>query len=222
MPAALPPNAVPLLPVLQQEVSQYWPGLRWPVLMAAQVDQETCYSNTHPGCWNPKTELKTAREYGFGLGQITITAQFNNFLAARKLDVSLADWSYDDRYNARFQLRTLVLMNKQNYKLVGEQATDADRMAMTLAAYNGGLGGLYSDVRVCKGTKDCDPTRWWGNVELTSLKNKIPAPGYGETFFTTNHCYPYRIIYVRRAKYLGSVVDNLALYPTNANPLNCR
>ena len=218
---SLPPNAPPYITILQQEVATYWPLGRFPSVLAAQIEQESCISVRHPLCWSPRVELKTAREYGFGLGQITITAKFNNFLAATRLDKSLNDWRFEDRYDGRKQIRTLLLMNAGNYKLVGQQATEVDRLAMTLAAYNGGLGGVYSDVRVCKGTKGCDPTKWFGNVEFTSLKNKIPAPGYGETFFTTNHCYPWRVMYRRREKYDFSF-PRIDPFPANVNGLECK
>ncbi len=197
----LPPNAQIHLPVLVAEVKQYWPTAPLKSSFAGQVEQETCISLKHKKCWSPYAELKTAREYGFGLGQITVTASFDNFKGARKLDSSLKDWTWGNRYNAQYQLRTLVLMDRFNYAKFNWALDNHERMAFSLAAYNGGIGGVLSDRRVCSTVEGCDTSRWFGNVEHTSKKLKKPVSGYGKSFFEINREYVFNILNVRRAKY---------------------
>lgn len=205
MPAVdLPPNALLHLPVLIQEYKGKWPTAPIPTAFAGQVEQETCISMKHKKCWSPYAELKTDREYGFGLGQITVTKSFDNFKEAKKLDSSLKDWQWENRYNAQYQLRTLVLMDKFNYGKFTWAANEDERMAFSLAAYNGGIGGVLSDRRVCGTVHSCDGSRWFGHVEHTSKKAKKPVSGYGKSFFEINREYVYNILHVRRFKYLRS------------------
>lgn len=202
--AAGPPEcALPLLPVLQQEAAAHWPEASSVAALAGQVEQETCPSLTHRKCWNPRTELKTGREYGFGLGQLTVTKRFDNFAAARKLDLTLRDWQWRDRYDARRQLRAMILMNRGNYRRLALVETPRERLAMALAAYNGGMGGVLSDRRVCASVEGCNPDLWFGHVERHSLKAKVAARGYGKSFFEINREYPRNILGFRRQHYAG-------------------
>lgn len=52
-----------------------------------------------------------------------------------------------------------------------------EALAFADAAYNGGIGGLNSERRACKLAPDCDPTKWFGNVELYCLKSKAALYG---------------------------------------------
>lgn len=202
-PVSLVGNEIKHLPVLAAEVDLHWKSA-WPIksIFAAQVQQETCISIRHPKCWSPYAELKTSREYGFGLGQITITSKFDNFKEAKKLDTSLKDWEWENRYNAQYQLRTLVLMDFFNYSKFGWAEDDTDRMAFALAAYNGGVGGVLSDRAVCRSTPGCNQNLWFGNVEHTSKKAKLPVSGYGQSFFQINRGYVTNVIGFRRNRYL--------------------
>lgn len=189
------------LPTLLLESNLYWPELAWKSMLGAQVRQETCPSMKSKLCWNPHAELKTSREYGFGLGQLTVTAQFDNFKAAKKLDTTMKDWTWDNRYNANYQLRTMILMDKFNYGKFSWAADEKERMAFSFAAYNGGIGGALSDRGVCRNTPDCDPDRWFDHVEHTSKKAKVPVSGYGQSFFQINRGYVNNIINVFPARY---------------------
>lgn len=206
--AACPPkvkflaNEALYLPVLDREVREYWKGEPLKSVFAAQVQQESCITLKHPKCWSPMAELKTSREYGFGLGQITITSRFDNFKEAKKLDTSLKDWAWENRYNAEFQLRTLVLMDFSNYSKFGWAENDLDRMGFALAGYNGGVGGVLSDRAVCKTVPGCNPNLWFGNVENTSKKAKLPVSGYGQSFFQINRSYVSNGLGFRRTRYL--------------------
>ena len=197
----VPSNAYKYVPTLVVEQRGRWPAAVQPFTMAGQVEQETCISLKSSGCWNPHTELKTRREYGFGLGQVTVTSTFNAFNEERALDPSLKNWQWSDRYDPQMQLRGLVLKDRQLFYLVQGAASDEDRLAFAYAAYNGGMGGVLSDRRVCAATPHCDSRRWFGQVERTSLKARASVTGYGQSFFNINREYVHNILLVRSTKY---------------------
>jgi hypothetical protein len=208
--AAEPPAAaVALLPVLKAEQRAWWPAMPLPSALGGQVEQET---GPCPGrsCWNPRAELRTSREQGIGLGQITRAFRVDGstrFDALQELkDVhrtALRDLSWQNRFDPRLQLRALVLKDFDDFRVILDAATPADRLAMMLSTYNGGRGGLASDRRVCAATPGCDPARWFGNVERTSTKAKTAAKGYGQSFFQVNRGYVSSILLVRRFRYLA-------------------
>lgn len=209
--AAEPPaSAGPLLPLLHAEQSAHWPDMPLPSALGAQVEQETCPSLKHRSCWNPRAELRTSREQGVGLGQLTRafradgSTRFDALAEiVRAYPRELAGLSWDRPYDAKLQLRALVLKDRQGFRQVAGAATPADQLAMAFSAYNGGLGGLASDRRVCAATPACDAARWFGHVERTSLKAKAAVPGYGQSFFEINREYVRNVMVMRRPRYLS-------------------
>ena len=209
----IPPQALQYFPHISEDAADTLRHDFRPEMLASQVEQESCITLTHSRCWNPEVEFKTAREYGFGLGQITITYKngrevTNRFKELQKdHDPMLGQWRWDDRFNPRYQLRALAVVDRDclPYAL---GATGEDKAAMALACYNGGPGkksksgaGLQADRIICRATANCDPNRWWGNVENTSNKAKVPKVGYKQSFFAINREYPRRILRERIAKY---------------------
>lgn len=206
---ALPILAPAAVAALCALVPAHWPALPQPAVLAAQIEQETCVRLTDRTCYSPAAQLKTAREYGFNYGQITVTAAFNNFQTVRRLDAALASWQWADRLDGAKGLIALLAMDRQAYNACAPlMAQGADRMACMLAVYNGGLGGFRSDRRLCSNTRGCDPTRWFGNVADTSLKARKPAAGYGQSFFQINRGYVSSVLGPRLPKY-GPLVEKL-------------
>lgn len=199
--ADIPANAKLYLPILIQEQQKHWSDAPMPSALASQVEQETCPSQTHRMCWSPMAELRTSREYGFGLGQLTVTSRFNAFAEVTAKHPSLREWAWSDRYNPRMQARALVLKLQDNYAAIKGTHNDWGRLAMALSAYNGGMGGLSQDRRLCRATPGCDPSRWTGHVERTSYKARIAVSGYGKSFFAINREYVRNVMVVRRPKY---------------------
>jgi hypothetical protein len=202
----LPENAVKYAPVLKQELETKWPGIGPKSYFAAQVEQETCVSLKSKKCWSPSAELKTSREYGFGLGQLTVTERFNAFDDVKKLDKELAAWKWENRYDATYQLKALVVYDKSIYTKL--PAPIQEKFPFMFAAYNGGMGGILKDRKFCQGTANCNPNLWWGNVENTSFKSKTKPKGYGKSFFEINREYPKNIMMIRSPKY-RSIMDSL-------------
>jgi hypothetical protein len=197
----IPALAQVYLPMLMAVTTALWPTMPDPALLAAQVEQETCISLKHSKCWNPRAELKTSREYGFGLGQLTVTPRFDNFKESKGWDKTLAGWTWENRYDPEMQLRALVAYDRNLHRQVKAAATADDRMAFTFSAYNGGMGGVLKDRVLCGKTAGCDPAKWLGNVEHTSFRAKTSVKGYGKSFFAINREYVHNIMVVRSPKY---------------------
>lgn len=207
--AASPPGgALPLLPVLKSEQLRYWGQHPDPATLGAQVEQETCITLSHRSCWSPKAELRTTREHGIGLGQLTRTftstgrPRFDSLQdLKRSFPQELEGFAWQTPYDPRLQLRALVLKDLQNFRLIQGVDSDLDRLAMTYAAYNGGLGGLVSDRITCRATPGCNQGVWFGHVEQTSLKARQSVAGYGKSFFQINREYVTNIMIVRKQRY---------------------
>lgn len=73
-------------------------------------------------------------------------------------------------------------------------ASESDQWAFALSAYNGGGGWVTRDKLVCQTPKYpqtcavCDPSRWWGNVELHFDTRRAPSN------VKENKSYPRRIM----------------------------
>lgn len=200
----VPTGAKRLAPILVSCQAQIWPAAPAPWTLAGLVEAESCISLTHSRCWNERAELKTSREYGFGLGQITVTSTLNNFDNLKAAHASLRTWEWDDRYNPNYQLIAIVEMNLGLWRKWASDpgATVDDQWAFVLSSYNGGASGVMQDRLLCSNTKGCDKNKWFGNVETTSLKSKVPQPSYGgRSWYTINQTYVSDILKLRRSKY---------------------
>ncbi|MDD1003617.1 MULTISPECIES: hypothetical protein [Pseudomonas] len=203
----IPANALRYLPALVSTQQTIWPDAPMPSFLAAQVEQESCITLTHSKCWNPRAELKTARENGIGFGQFTRayradgSIRFDTISELAATHQSLRGWNWEKRYDAHYQLAAIVEMDRALYLRQRDTASRRDRLSFTLAAYNGGAAGVLQDRRLCANTQGCDPSRWIGHVERTSLKSKVAAKGYGQSFFRINREYVSNILNVRRQKY---------------------
>lgn len=201
----VPEKAKLYAPILAKEANDHWAEFQPTHYFAGQVEKESCITLKHSKCWDPKSELKTPREQGVGFGQITRTERFDALQELKDVHPKeLKEWAWDkpSLYDPKLQLRGLVLKNKDNYSRILGTKTEQDRLAMMLVAYNGGMGRVVNDRKLCSATKGCDSTQWFGHTEHTSvLKNVAKVKGYGKSFFTINREYPGSILHVRSEKY---------------------
>ena len=175
----IPPNAAQYLPLAVTETTRHWPDVPTVAYVPSLIELESCITPTHKRCWSPTSELRTPREQGLGLGQLTRawradgSLRFDSLSDARRRFPQLRELSWSTlRDRPDLQIRTLVLMSRDTWEVLRVVSNPWDRLAMTDAAYNGGLGGLQSERRACQIASDCDPQKWFGNVERYCLKSK--------------------------------------------------
>lgn len=176
----IPPQALSYLPMVKTEQQNIMPEYPYPEYFAALIEHESCISLTHSKCWNPKSRLKTAREEGAGLGQLTRAYRTNGSLRfdalsdlRRQHSQQLKDLSWDNVYKRPdLQIRAIVIMSNQNYRSLTDVKDVRQRTAMMDSAYNGGIGGVRKERLRCSLTLGCNPNVWFGHVESVCLKSQ--------------------------------------------------
>lgn len=211
--AQIPARAYQYLPTLTAQVNDVLPNFPTPHYFPALIEHESCITLTHPRCWSPTSRLRTEREEGAGLGQLTRafnpdqTVRFDALQDARRLDPrGLNELRWDTVYQRPdLQMRVIVLMTRQTYnRLTTLIPTHMPRLAMADAAYNGGLGGVMNDRRKCNVTPNCDPNIWFGHVERTCTKSTKPLYGTRSACDINRH-HVSDVLLTRMPKYLGKV-----------------
>jgi hypothetical protein len=177
--------------------------------LASLIEHESCISLKHSRCWNPKSRLKTPREEGAGLGQITRAFKPDGAIRfdalsdlKHKYPRELYDLNWQTVYDRPdLQIRALALMMRDNYQQFDKYVPDKrEAYAFADAAYNGGLGGVDHERRACKLASWCDPNRWFDNVEKLCLKSKAALYGNRSACDINRH-HVQDVINNRSAKY---------------------
>lgn len=182
--AELPPRAGEYLPILSAEIDARWPNVPQRSYLAGLVHHESGCPALRTKCWNPTSQLKTHREEGAGLGQLTRawradgTQRFDALQEMRERHPALRELSWSNVYQRPdLQLRAVVLKVRQDFAALAAVSDRMERLRFADAAYNGGLGGVNSERRACGLKAGCDPQRWHGHVELVCLKSRAPLYG---------------------------------------------
>lgn len=181
------PRALPILPLIQEEMELFAPTVNRPWNMAAIYDHETCISFKHSKCWNPHAQLKTSREQGLGLPQMTRTwnpngtIRFDNIANMKKAypeQLSELDWNtFKDRVD--LQVRSSALLFNEEWKRLYMILNDDDRYRMTRSAWNGGGGRVATARSRCKLTTGCNPQIWFNHTEKHLPQSRVPMKNYG-------------------------------------------
>lgn len=203
----IPPRAYAFLPLLKKEVAQSWPASPSQPYFGALIEHESCISLKHSRCWSPTSQLKSEREEGAGLGQITRaykadgSLRFDALAEMRSASPSLADLSWQTIYQRPdLQMRAIVLKVAGDYRAIAQQAEPMQRLAFADAAYNGGRGGVDRERRACALKTGCDAQQWAGHVEQICLKSRKPLYG-GRSACDINRHHVADVIHTRLPKY---------------------
>lgn len=205
----IPPAAEVHRAAFQAEQRAHWPDHPRPELLPALVEHESCITLRHSRCWSATSRLKTSREEGAGLGQITRAwspdgrLRFDALAEMRQAHPALRELSWATIYQRPdLQLRAVILKVRGDYQALRMVEDLWHRLAMADAAYNGGLGGLQKERRACQVKPRCDPQLWWGHVEATCLKSRAPLYG-GRSACDINRNHVSDVLLVRSPKYRG-------------------
>lgn len=175
----IPPQAFKYKDIIHTELDTYFSDLYNYNYIPSLIELESCIYLNHKRCWSPTSQLKSQREEGAGLGQITRAYNKNGSIRfdaltdmARQYKIELRDARWETIYQRPdIQIRIIILMIRDTYNKLYAVNNKEDRLQMTDAAYNGGLGGLLKERRVCGMSYNCDPNVWFNNVENHCLKS---------------------------------------------------
>lgn len=182
------------LPILAAAFDSHWPDAPLRHFAAGQIEQESAG-------WNERAELKTSREHGFGLAQITITSRFDNFREAQKL---FPNWQWEDRFNVKYQLGYAVITDRSNFRRVSRLFADDDsRWRGLLVSYNAGYGTVLAR-RAAAIRAGVPHDRWTGGLDQVALPYETKLL-YGRPLGERRNEYPRLICDVRAPKYRGWV-----------------
>jgi hypothetical protein len=194
-------QAKPYLPQLSSAIDAQWPAMPLRQIAAGQVEQESG--------WKERATLKTSRELGRGLVQMTIAydktgrERFNIYREASRMRALQAwDWQHDP-YNARYQLTFLVLQDRSNFSQVRPFfASDIEAHKGSLVCYNAGAG-RWLQRRANAKRLGLPADRWDGGLDGAYSRGEA-ALLYGRPLYEAVNEYP-RVIFKRAAKYRGLV-----------------
>lgn len=209
----VPPQSKPYLPVVTKQMREVIPGFHKPEYFGALIEHESGCPSIPDMCWNPKARLKSAREEGAGLGQITRTfnpdgsIRFDILKEMRSLDPrGLNELRWDTVYDRPdLQIRAMLLLSRQNWARVKQLTSDTDfQIYLTDLAYNAGFGRVLNDRRACALQRGCDPQKWHSHVEKTCTASTKPLYGTRSACDISRH-HVHDVVDVRMSKYKGKV-----------------
>jgi len=201
------PQARELLPLLASVIKTQWPACPQPWVIAGKIEQESNFK--------VRAQLKTSREYGFGLGQITIaynadgTERFNNFIEALRVTMMGDKITWAKRFDPNFQLTYTVLSDRSNFAAVSTFFDDdGSRIAGMLVAYNAGLGGIVRRKAAAIQRGMTPPRKWFGGLESIHARSEERRL-YGRPLYERINEYPVLILRVRSPKYKAPMLELL-------------
>lgn len=199
--AGIPERAHQYLPTLSRSINQHWAEAPYREVMPGQVEQESS--------WKETATLRTNRELGRGLTQLTITynrdgsERYNAYRDAVAM-APLSTWHWrSDPYNVQNQLTYLVLRDRNAFAQTRlMMINDAEAWKAALVAYNAGMGRVLSR-RVNAGVMGLSRSIWTGGLEHAHGQ-KENAILYGRPLWQAVNEYPLLILR-KASKYRGSV-----------------
>lgn len=187
------------LPIYREVVSVHWPQMPMQHIPCGQVEQESS--------WKATATLKTPRELGRGLTQMTVaynkdgSERFNIYREAVKWR-ALKGWNWrQDPYNVQYQLTFLVLQDQMNYAVLRPLfINEEETWKAALVSYNAGRGRVMSRLAVAR-ARESPADRWTSGLDQAHGP-KEDRILYGRPLWQAVNEYPVKV-FRRAEKYRG-------------------
>lgn len=210
----IPEQAYQYFPYIVQEADLYTPTLTPTAYYGALIEHESCVSLKAKRCWSPTSELKTSREQGVGLGQITRAYHPSGKLRfdtlqelKQKHSQELKELSWSTvKQRVDLQIRAIVLLTKANYDQLYSIPDSYQKLAFTDSAYNGGLRDVNKDRRLCGLTQGCNSLIWFNNVEKHCSKSQKKLYG-NRSACDINRTHVRDVLITRLPKYEQAFIN---------------
>jgi hypothetical protein len=181
----IPPKAFQYKLIIKTTLDETFPDIPTYHYIPSLIEHESCISLTSKKCWDPTSRLKTSREEGAGVGQLTRTynpdgsIRFDTLADVRRAHMAeLKDLSWSNVYQRPdLQIKTMIIMLRTDYKKLYAIPDVIERLKMTDSSYNAGYDSVNKKRRMCSLTKGCDPDVWDNNVGKQCLGNNTPIYG---------------------------------------------
>ncbi|AOJ06377.1 transglycosylase SLT domain-containing protein [Burkholderia mayonis] len=176
--AQIPANAFAYRAELTRNARAVW-GLDAPVpTFAAQIHQESV--------WRPNAVSPVGAQ-----GMTQFMPSTTQWLAG----LYRSELGDAQPFNPSWSIRALVRYDRYLWDRIDADGR-CERLAMTLSAYNGGLGWVYRDQRAAAGG-GADRRRWFGHVERFNAGRSAAA-------FRENRGYPRAILRTFEPRYIDA------------------
>lgn len=194
----LPDRAKPYLPTLAKTFDDHWPEAPLRCIVAGQVEQESG--------WRAHATLKTPRELGRGLAQLTVayrsdgTERFNAYREAVAAHKALAGWDWQaDPYHVGYALAYMVLRDRAEWTAMNRLMVDEiESWRAALVCYNAGRGRVLKR-RAYAMANSLPENRWKGGL-ADAHGAAEEAILYGKPQWVAVNNYPVAV-FRRAAKY---------------------
>lgn len=204
----IPKNAYTFLPLVKQESIRLMPEMPTPQYFASLIEHESCVSLKSKKCWSPTSELRTRRERGAGLGQLTVafhedgSVRFDSLGDLRRAHMrELKELSWSNiTQRPDLQIRALVLMIDKNYDSLYQIPDHQERLAMSDVGYNAGLGRVKKNRLKCSLSQGCDASKWFYHTENHCTASTKPLYAGRSACDIMNH-HPRDVLLTRMNKY---------------------
>lgn len=204
----IPENCVSLSSIVKHETDSFMPGFDNSWYFGALIEHESCISLKHSKCCSSRAQLKTPREFGAGVGQVTKAYNADGSIRfdtlsdlKNKYKNELKELSWNNILErADLQVRAMVLLTRGNYNTFFTVPDTMERIRMTDSAYNGGAKAVSNARMTCGLAAHCDPGIWFGNTERYLKKSTKPIYA-GRSALDINLHHVSDVTETRRLKY---------------------